>query len=256
MKVLLNLLIPVKFFLVLLVTILPHQINLISRLLVRPFSPERYVRLRHTLFNWWGRSFARVCGIRVKVEGEPPQGPFFLVSNHVSYVDAPLLGIFLDAVFIGKADLRSWPVLGWMFHTADTIFIDRARRKDLLRVLERVDEFRESGYGIVLFPEGTSGKGDRLLPFKPSLLQYPVARQIPVHWVTIHYRTPEGYPPAHNSVCWWGDELLLPHAVRLLRLPGFEAIVRFGQEPVESEDRKDLCEKLQQAMSAQFLPMA
>ena len=255
MKLLGLLLIPPRLFLVLLVTVGAHQFNLVFRILLRSWAPERYARIRHAAFRWWSRNFCRICGIRVEMEGTPPTGPFLLVSNHVSYVDVTVLGQFIDAVFIGKADLRGWPILGWMFNTSDTIFINRTRRRDLLRVMEKVEDYRQRGYGVVLFPEGTSSKGDTILPFKTSLLEYAATRGLPVHWVTLNYETPPGHPPAHHSVCWWGDEPLLPHAYRLLQLPRAKATVHFGTEPVRSTDRKELSETLRQTMFEAFRPM-
>jgi 1-acyl-sn-glycerol-3-phosphate acyltransferase len=255
MKLLGPLLILPRLLLVLLVTVAAHQVNLVSRLFLRPFRPAHHARIRHAAFRWWGRSFCRICGIRTEVEGTPPEGPFLLVSNHVSYIDIMVLGQFLDAVFIGKADLRRWPILGWMFHTSDTIFINRARRRDLLRVMEQVEDFRQKGYGVVLFPEGTSSKGDGILPLKPSLLEYAATRDLPVHWVTLSYVTPPGQPPAHHAVCWWGDELLLPHAYRFLQLPRVTATIHFGAEPLRSTDRKELAQTLRQTMLEAFRPM-
>lgn len=227
----------------------------LSRILVRPFSGRRHVAIRNGSFRMWGHLFCRVCGCRVTVEGTPPSGRFFLVSNHVSYVDIPVLGTVIGAAFIGKADLADWPVLGKVFAAADTIFIDRGRKRDVLRVIEIVDRKLDEGYGILLFPEGTSGKGDSMLRFKPSVLQFPAERGDAVHYATLEYRTPEGCMPPSRAICWWGDEAFFPHVRRLTSLPRFEAIIRFGPEPVQESDRKKLADRLRQAMEAQYIPM-
>jgi 1-acyl-sn-glycerol-3-phosphate acyltransferase len=237
------------------ICLIAHGLNLLAHLLFSPLAPQNYIRIRHSIFHWWGRTFARVSDMRVKIRGTPPQGSFFLVSNHVSYVDIPLLATFLDAAFIGKADLQTWPVLGWMIKSTGTVFIDRTRRKDLLRAMEAIDGYHKQGYGLVLFPEGTSTKGDRILPFKPSLLEYAATHHLPVHWATVSYRTPPDGPPASTSVCWWGDDLLVPHVKNLVRLPSFEATVHFGEEPIQSKDRKELAQRLQAAMVEVFVPM-
>lgn len=245
----------IRLPLLIVITLIAHAINLASRWFLRPFSPRLYVKGRGLAFRFWCRNFARFCGMRVKLVGQPPRGRFFLVSNHVSYVDIILLGHFIDAAFIAKSELRGWPVLGRVFATADTIFIDRSRKKDILRVMEDVDTRLDLGLGILLFPEGTSGKGDQLLRFKPSVLQVPAARRDPVYFATLHYRTPEGHLDASESVCWWGDEDFLPHAKRLTRLPYFEATVHFNDEPFVEGDRKVLAERLRAAMDEQFVPM-
>ena len=245
----------IRIPLLLLVTLTAHGANWLSRVFVRRWWPRRHVRNRNAAFNWWGRAFCWVCGCKVRIEGTPPRGEFFLVSNHVGYLDIIVLGTAVEAAFIGKADLRDWPVLGWAFATADTIFIDRGRKRDLIRVLEVVDKKIAEGYGILLFPEGTSGKGNALLRFKPSILQFPAARGDAVHFVTLTYHTPEDQLPPSRSVCWWGDESFFPHVLRMTSLPRFEAVLHFGDHTVQETDRKLLAEKLQAAMAAQFEPM-
>ncbi|MEM9553923.1 MAG: lysophospholipid acyltransferase family protein [Acidobacteriota bacterium] len=222
---------------------------------LRPVAPRFAVRLRNRAMRWWGRRLMRSFAARVHVEGTPPAGPCFLVTNHVSYLDIPLVASCVDAAFVGKAELRTWPVAGTVMTAADTVYIDRSRKRDLLRVLEQVDAAMARGLNVVLFPEGTSGRGDSLLPFKPSLLQFAVEKGLPVHWATIEYRTPDGEPPPSRAVCWWGDEALAPHYPRLMRLPWLEAVLRFGDEPVRADDRKQLALELRAAMLERFQPM-
>ena len=113
----------------------------------------------------------------------------------------------------------------------------------------------DRGLGVLVFPEGTSGKGDQLLPFKASLLEFACTRDLPVHWATLHYRTPDGQPPAHHSVCWWGDEGFVPHFKRLIVLPSFEATLQFADEPLAHTNRKELAEALYSRMQEVFVPI-
>ncbi len=228
---------------------------LLARLLRRS-SPGRWKRLRNRAFRFWGRDFCRTLGMRIEVRGQPPTGAFFLVANHVSYTDIPFLAAHVDAAFVAKADLRAWPLLGRAFRTADTIFIDRGRKRDLLRVMDQATEALERGLGVLAFPEATSSKGESILPFKPSLLQLAAENGKPVHYVTVSYRTPPGSPPAHRLVCWWDGTPFLWHLVRLLALPGFEASIEFGAEPIADSDRKALAARLRRAMARCFQPIA
>lgn len=218
-------------------------------------SPTTGLRLRNHGFRMWARGLCRAWGVRVRIEGPRPQGAFFLVSNHVSYLDIPLIASAIDTAFVAKADLGSWPLLGTVFRSADTIFIDRGRKRDLLRVRTEMEQALERQLGVVLFPEGTSGRGDQLLPFKPSLLQFAAEQGFPVHYATLSYRAPEGQLPAQRSICWWGDEALLPHYKRFIRLPYLEAVLTFGDQPVEAADRKELALHLRSAMEQTFRPM-
>jgi 1-acyl-sn-glycerol-3-phosphate acyltransferase len=224
---------------------------------VRPLilvAPRRQLAIRNAAFRWWGRVMCRIMGLRVEVEGETPTGRFFLVANHVSYVDVILLASQVPAAFVAKISLARWPLLGWMFLAADTIFIDRARKRDLLRVLDRVRGCLKRDLGVLIFPEGTSGKGEEIMRFKSPLLQLATEERQPVHYVTLTYRAP-GRRPAHEVVCWWNDTPFLYHLLRLLGLPYFEATVRFGREPVLAGDRKALAEELRSAMTASFTPI-
>jgi 1-acyl-sn-glycerol-3-phosphate acyltransferase len=192
--------------------------------------------------------------MRIRVEGEAPQGRFFLVANHQGYTDIMLLGSQVHAAFVAKADLKSWPLLGTIFASADTIFIDRRRRKDLLRVITVIEKALDRNLGILLFPEGTSGRGDCVLPFKPALLQLPVSQGFPVYYAALTYTTGIPESPAQETVCWWGDTSFVPHIMQLLRLPGFDATIRFGREPIACADRKELAGQLHEAMSQTFTP--
>ena len=238
---------------ILFVTLFAHG-TIVFASLLQPLAPRLRRRLRNAAFRRWGRQMCRILGARVAVEGRPPTGRFILVANHVSYVDIMVLATAVDGTFVAKADLRGWPLLGWIFRTADTIFIDRARKKDLLRVLEQVETCLDRDLGVMIFPEGTSGKGDEILRFKPSLLELAASEEVPVHYAVLRYQVPPAWL-THQTVCWWGDAPFLPHFFKLLDLPRFDASLRFGSEPIRAADRKALAERLRAAMMQHFTPM-
>jgi 1-acyl-sn-glycerol-3-phosphate acyltransferase len=96
-----------------------------------------------------------------------------------------------------------WPVVGSLCKVVDTLFVDRRRKADLPRVLEHARRARPRP-GHRLLPEGTTSKGDALLPFRASLLDLPASLGLPVWAAAIGYQTGPGDPPAHEAVCWWG----------------------------------------------------
>jgi len=222
---------------------------------LRKPAPKLYCRLRKLAFRSWTVSLCWAWNIKVELEGEVPEGAFFLVSNHVGYVDVPVLGRHLDAIFVAKADLSGWPVAGQVIRSGGTIFIDRGRKRDLLRVMNEVDRALADGLAVLLFPEGTSSKGDDLLPFKPSLLQIAAGGDRAVHWATVEYRTEAGEGPPSRHVCWWGEEEFLPHYLRFIALNRVTAVIRFGDQPVLGVDRKQLSETLRENMRRSFQPM-
>ena len=209
---------------------------------------DRTTRVRSRVFRAWCRGVTRILGLRVAVLGQPPAAPFFLVSNHLGYLDIVTLGSVLPAVFVSKAEVSGWPVMGWLARGVNTVFVDRGRRRDLTRVNARLDGLLDHAAGVVVFPEGTSTDGSGVLPFRPGLLEPAVRRQRPVSHAALSYRTGPGERPAADAVCWWGDMTFGPHFVELLGLAGLEATIRFGGQPLRDADRRRLAERLHQAV--------
>ncbi|MGH7561771.1 MAG: lysophospholipid acyltransferase family protein [Gemmatimonadales bacterium] len=223
--------------------------------LVAAGSARRRLRWRHWLLRRWARGVARLLGVRVAIVGQPPDAPFFLVANHLSYVDIILLYTQLDCVFIAKREMRGWPFLGFLAHVMDTIWVNRDSRRDALRVLEDIDEAVARGDGVVLFPEGTTSAGDGLLPMKPALFDWAARRDYPVHCAAITYRTEPGAPPAHLTVCWWGDMTFGPHVRNLCRLRRFDARIEFFAETISAPDRTRLAGRARDAILGRFEPV-
>ena len=209
-------------------------------------------RWRTRLFQVWARSIGRVLGMRAEVRGVPPEPPFILVANHLSYVDVILLGSHLPCVFVAKSEVASWPLAGALCKAADTVFIDRGSKRDMPRVMERIEEILRDGRGVVVFPEGTSTKGDGVAPFRPGLLEAAARADRSVSYAALSYSTPPQAAPAHVAVCWWGDARFFPHLIELLKLPRFEATLTFGAEPIRATDRKVLATRLRAAVQQQF----
>jgi 1-acyl-sn-glycerol-3-phosphate acyltransferase len=236
-----------------LVTAVVYSLTGLGAALLRR-RPRRRSAFQHALFRHWSRLLLRALGGRLTVQGPPPSTPYLLVSNHLSWVDILTLGACVGGVFVARADLDGWPLVGAICRVVDTLFIDRASKRDLLRVAGLAERRLAAGGGVIFFVEGTTGHGDRILPFKPSLLEVAAQTRTPVHYATLAYRTPAGEPPASQAVSWWGDAPFIPHAARLASLPGFEARVTFGAEPVIDGDRKQLAAHLREAMEAIFEP--
>lgn len=244
----------VRLILVTLLTVL-HVLVLLLGSLFTFASPRSRAGWRMFVFRSWSRWVLPVLGVQIEVEGEPPDPPFLLVSNHLSYLDIPVLGRYVGAIFVAKAEISNWPGIGFMCRAINTIFIDRTQRRDLQRVMREIDREMDHGMGVVLFPEGTSSKGTTVLPFRPSLLESAARSDTPVSWATLSYHTPEGEPPAHLSVCWWGGMDFSPHALQFAQLRRVHAKVVFGSERIHDVDRKELGRRLREAMLEHFEPV-
>lgn len=223
--------------------------------LVALLAPGLGGRLVDAATHLWARTLLLIFSVRVRSQGAPPKPPFFLVSNHLSYLDILVLYSRLRTRFLSKAEVAGWPGLGLITRWAGTLYIDRERQRDLSRVLPEIEANLSAGRGIVVFPEGTSTKGATVERFKPSIFEVPIRAGMPVSYAALGYSTPAGATPAHLSVCWWGDRSFFSHFFPLLTLPRIDATVSFGQDSLTATDRKDLALQARAAVESRFTPV-
>ncbi len=224
-------------------------------LILDPFKTDKR-KWREWIFRNWARQFGRILGMKIQISGKIPQPPFFLVSNHLSYVDIAVIRSVCECVFVAKADLQRWFLAGTIIGSFGTIFINRENRRDIPRAGQQIIETLERGEGVAVFPEGTSSGGAEVLPFNSSFLEFAAQKNLPVHFAAIRYETPENERIASESVCWWRPEDdFAPHFFQLLKIPTFNCTLVFGEQAIESNDRKDLAQKLRQSVKMKFVPM-
>lgn len=196
-------------------------------------------------------------GIRINRLGHAPRAGALVISNHVSWIDIAVLARLLDCGFIAKAEVAAWPVIGALARRQGCLFIARERRGAVRPMLGRM-----RGYGpkrnLVLFPEGTSGEGDRVLPFRTSLFAAAGERFAEIQPVTLHYRQHDGSDLPYGrrrEVAWVGEDALLPHAMALAARGG--AIVDLWFEaPLPPATRKDLAEASHRLISERLAELA
>jgi 1-acyl-sn-glycerol-3-phosphate acyltransferase len=162
---------------------------------------------RQQRIGWWSRGLLRAIGVRLVADGDFRAGANLLVANHISWLDiAAVHAVCPRARFVSKADVRHWPLLGWLIGAVGTLFIERERKRDALRVVHQVATALQAGDSIAVFPEGTTGDGRALLPFHANLLQAAIASEIPVQPVALRYTEPGfDWSPA---VSWLGATTL------------------------------------------------
>ena len=205
--------------------------------------------------TYFFRGVRYMIGLRIHTTGEDPEPPFLLVSNHLGYLDVFVFTSHLACALVAKQDVRSWPVVGYLVKIGGTIFIDRTSRKDVLRINDRLEEAMQRGQGIIVFPEGTSTAGDQVLPFRASLLAPIAASDRPVHFASLTYRTPGSDAPAYQTTAWWGDMTFPDHFWRMLAVPRIDASVHFGKIEGDTDDRKEIAERLTEEVRAHFEPI-
>lgn len=244
----------VRIIALVIATVLMQSIWLAGRRLLPQHSRTRRW-LRKIIMIGWAKSLALIIGMRIRIKGQPPRPPFFLVANHLSYVDIITIASHVECNFVAKNDIAGWPGMGALAAGVGTIFIDRKNFQDIPRVIGLIDEALNEGSGIVLFPEGTSTMGDNIMPFSPALLEPAARAGYPVSYAAISYDTPLNEPPAHAAVCWWGDMDFVPHFLKLLLVSKFQATISYGEDAIHADDRKILSKSLWSAVNQQFVPI-
>lgn len=148
------------------------------------------------LTRWASRMMA-ILRIRVVTRGEAPrpgEGGALLVSNHVSWLDIHVLHSLLPARFISKAEVRGWPIIGWLAEQVGTVFLVREKKTDAMRVNQVMADHLRRGDLLALFPEGTTSDGNEVLPFYPSLFQPAVEARAELWPARLRYLDGEGRP--------------------------------------------------------------
>lgn len=194
---------------------------------------------REQVVRQWSRRMLRILGIELHVMGDVPRGgPMLVVSNHVSWLDILVINAVRPARFVSKADVKHWPLLGELISAAGTLFIERDNRRDAMRVVHRMAESLSEGDVVAVFPEGTTGTGQSLLPFHANLLQAAISTDSPVKPVALVYLdAATGLPSA--APVYVGDTSLVASIWRTLNASGLQARVTFGlRDRCEGRDRR------------------
>ena len=189
------------------------------------------------------RSFLRLLDCEARVTGVVPrQG--LIVSNHLSYVDILVIGSVCPAVFVAKSEVRRWPIFGWLSEMAGAIFIERGRSRTVRDQLAEIIRPLAAGVPVVLFPEGTSSDGSRVLPFYSSLLEAARLAESPVTPCAIRYELDDA-GCVSREVCYWGDMVFGGHLFKLLSKRSLRAEVSFGPPRPLVSDRKSEAARFQ-----------
>jgi len=205
--------------------------------------------LQRRLPRFFHRLFLRMFHVRIEERGRPPDGGGTLVlSNHVSWLDISVLGSLHPVSFIAKSEVETWPVIGHFARLQRSVFIDRGRRKATAEVNSAVAHRLAGGDVIVLFAEGTTGDGTRLLPFRSSLvgaaqaaLADPEVGPVRIQPLAIAYTRRNGLPVTRRErpgIAWYGDMELAPHLRTFLEEGPLDAVVTWGEPFRFDGDRK------------------
>jgi len=157
-----------------------------------PFQdPER----RSGEIERWSLALLTLLGVRLAVQGVPPSKhmrPIMLVANHVSWLDIFAIDAVVPSRFVAKSEVRSWPVMGWLCERVGTLFIERARRHDTLRINEKAGAALRAGDVFAVFPEATTSDGSTVLKFHASLLAPALEAGAAIQPVALRFERSDG----------------------------------------------------------------
>jgi 1-acyl-sn-glycerol-3-phosphate acyltransferase len=216
--------------------------------------PRSDVSQRHGYIGWWARKFLRLLGVQLHSSGQFHAGACLLAVNHVSWLDILTVhAVWPRARFVSKAEVRHWPLVGWMVAAVGTLFIERERKRDALRVVHQMAEALQAGDCVAVFPEGTTGPGLPLLPFHANLLQAAIATHMPVQPVALRYQ--QGAERFSAHIAWVGDTTLLQSVWRLLCSQGVAAHVH-ALPPLASTyaERRALAQRVCEEIEVSLAP--
>lgn len=176
----------------------------------------------------WSRQLLAILAVQLRVTGNGPRAagaPLMLVANHISWLDVYALNAVLPARFVAKSEVRGYPVVGWLSERVGTLFIRRARRHDVGRVIDQLTGILRSGEPVVVFPEGTTTDGSAVLKFHASLLQSAVEADAVMQPVAIRYLRLDG--ARCDEAAFIGTTTLLESLATLAAQPAIHAELTF-----------------------------
>ncbi len=198
---------------------------------------------REARADWLHRFCARAMRrmkIDIGVAGVFPERGA-VISNHLSYLDIVVFATLHPCVFVSKAEIRRWPVVGWMTTMSGTVYVERGHGGSAMRARKGMQAAVDAGLPVVFFPEGTTTNGSHLLKFHSGLLAQVLYSGSPVTAACLSYSFAEDNGPGvsvEDDVCYWGDRNMLAHIFKFLGLRGVRAEVRFADAPIAfSSDR-------------------
>jgi len=239
---------PIRLFRLARIALLIAQGLLTAALVFPLITPATRGRLAQR----WSVRLLEVLNINVKVCGAIPNHAVqrtMFIANHISWIDIWALYGVHPMHFIGKAEIRAWPLVGWLAEKGGTLFIERSRRRDIVRVAQAATQALRNGDCLGFFPEGTTTDGTDLLPFKTSLLQSAIDTGAVLWPLAIRYPLPDGSP--NTAIAYWADITMMQSLREVLkqRQPVIE--LHFCPPlPTAGRERRELAQEVRQIISA------
>lgn len=185
--------------------------------------------------QFWSRILLAIFGVKTVIHGNPTNAGL-IMANHQSYIDIWLIPKYVLSVFVAKAEVKRMPLVGWGASAVDTVYVDRSSKESRKATKDMIADRLRNRRSVIIFPEGTTGNGEDLLPFKPGMFHVAAEEGFPLIPVTIFYENPD--------LAWVGDDNIKSHFVRNFNRASTTAHIHFG-EPVKGTDGEFLTRQVQ-----------
>jgi 1-acyl-sn-glycerol-3-phosphate acyltransferase len=181
--------------------------------LVFPWAGDAW---RERLIRRWSARLLRICRVRLKrVPGEDSLAHALIVANHISWLDIFVINAVHPCRFVAKAEIRAWPVVGWLVAQAGTVFIARGNRRDLRHIFKGIVDALAERRRVAFFPEGTTASQGTLLPFHANLFEAAIDAGVPVQPVALSYVDAGG--AWHPAVDYTGETTFVDSVLRIVQ---------------------------------------
>jgi 1-acyl-sn-glycerol-3-phosphate acyltransferase len=213
--------------------------------------PQLGTEQREARVQAWSLQFLALWGIHLKVIGQPVRsGPALMVANHISWLDILVIHAARHCRFVSKSDIRDWPLIGTLATGAGTLYIERAQRKDALRMVHDIADALSEGEVVAIFPEGTTSDGRSLLPFHANLIQAAIKADAPVQPMSLRFIDARSGDTSF-APSYIGDDTLVGSIWRTLSAPPITAVVNFGElQTAQGRDRRRWAADLRETVQA------
>lgn len=226
-------------------------LHLFYAALLAIFYPHLNQMKRRRILKTWSRQLLGILNIGIRTEGEwsvRGEGGCLVVANHVSWLDIFVLNTIYPSRFIAKAEVRSWPLIGWLCKRGNTIFIERAMRQNAASINRRVSLLLEQGICVGLFPEGTTTDGKQVGHFHSALIQPAIDAGAMLCPIALRYQDENG--KQSSAATFTGNMTLSQSIWRTLRSPRFDALLVFTPAlATAGENRRVLARAAHEAIS-------
>jgi 1-acyl-sn-glycerol-3-phosphate acyltransferase len=198
----------------------------------------------------WSIDMLRLSGMTLVVHNDEARldAGVLVVGNHVSWIDIYVVNAWRPTPFVSKAEIRTWPVVGWLAQQLGTVFVQREKRSDAKRIMHELSERLTAGELMCVFPEGTTTDGRSLLPFHANLFQAAVSASVPVQPICLMYEDAQGRQS--TAPAYIGDMSLSASLDALLRATPLTAHLYVCNPLAPGADRRLLASEAQAAVSA------